>query len=304
MDWLSIALLILTFVAVMLVSGNNLSACVGPAVGSRIITKRFGMLLGAAGFTLGLVAQGAGMTNTINILAPGMALQLRAEALLVAIIIFAVADLIRAPMSVSMSLVGMFAGLAVATGVFSNGLYVAEVIVLWVAAPLIAIFFSFYLIRILNRRQPTNIWRRLQIFKILLIVLAFSTSYVLGANTLGLIVATGGFNLADILAAVAAIFIGTFFLSAGEIRRVSEELYLMRYPSATTALVTSTALVEAATLLGIPLSNTQALSAAVFGTGISYKSKFVSVKPFLVIVLSWVIAPVLSFAIGLVIGFR
>jgi PiT family inorganic phosphate transporter len=78
----------------------------------------------------------------------------------------------------------------------------------------------------------------------------------------------------------------------------------MRYPSATTALVTSTALVEAATLLGIPLSNTQALSAAVFGTGISYKSKFVSVKPFLVIVLSWVIAPVLSFAIGLVIGFR
>ena len=53
MDWLSIGVLVLTFVAVMLVSGNNLSACVGPAVGARIISKRFGMLLGAAGFTIG-----------------------------------------------------------------------------------------------------------------------------------------------------------------------------------------------------------------------------------------------------------
>ena len=102
--------------------------------------------------------------------------------------------------------------------------------------------------------------------------------------------------------AVVAIFIGAFFLSAGEIRRVSEELFLMRYPNATATLLTSTVLVEAATLLNIPLSNTQALSAAVFGAGISYKSKFVSVKPFLVIVLSWVVAPLLSFAIGLVLG--
>ena len=143
MDWLSIVLLILTFVAVMLVSGNNLSACVGPAVGSRIISKRFGMLLGSTGFTLGLVAQGAGMTKTMNILAPSMALPFRAEALLVAIIIFVIADLIRAPVSVSMSLVGVFAGLSVATGALSNGFYVAEVVALWVAEPLIAIFFSF-----------------------------------------------------------------------------------------------------------------------------------------------------------------
>jgi phosphate/sulfate permease len=40
----------------------------------------------------------------------------------------------------------------------------------------------------------------------------------------------------------------------------------------------------------------------VFGTGISYKAKFVSLKPFLLIALSWVIAPLLSFIIGLIIG--
>ena len=195
MLWLSLALFVLTFVAVMLVSGNNLSACVGPAVGSRIITKRFGMLLGAVGFSFGLLVQGAGMTKTVNVLLPSGAMQFRAEALLVAILIFVIADLIRAPVSVSMSLVGMLAGLSVAEGAFTSGAYVAEVAFMWVAAPLIAIALSFYLIRFINRSKPKNFWRRLQIYKVLLIVLALSTSYVLGANTLGLIVATGGFRL-------------------------------------------------------------------------------------------------------------
>ncbi|MGA3289242.1 MAG: inorganic phosphate transporter [Candidatus Bathyarchaeia archaeon] len=302
MLWLSFAILVLTFITVMLVAGNNLSACIGPAVGSRIITKRFGMLLGAAGFSLGLVIQGMGMSKTVNVLLPNVALQFRAEALLVAILIFVIADLIRVPASISMSLVGLLTGLSIASGSLTNSAYIAEVVAMWVAAPLIAIVFAFYLIRIINRNWTKNIWRRLQTYKILIIVLAFSTSYVLGANTLGLIVATGGFNITTVLVAIVAIIIGTFYLSAGEIRRVAQELFLMRYPNATATLVVSTVLVEVATILNIPLSNTQALSSAVFGTGISYKSKFVSVKPFLLIALSWVIVPLLSFTIGLIIG--
>ena len=201
-----------------------------------------------------------------------------------------------------MSLVGLLAGFSIATGAFTNTFYIAEVVAMWVAAPVIAIVFVFYFIRLINRSKPNNIWRRLQIYKVLLIILAFSTSYVLGANTIGLIVATGSFNLITVLAAIVAIFIGAFYLSAGEIRRVSQEIYLMRYLNATATLVTSTVLVEAATVFNLPLSNTQALSAAVFGAGISYKSKFVSVKPFVTIVLTWVLAPLLSFAVGLIIG--
>jgi len=302
MLWLSIVILILTFITVMLVAGNNLSACVGPAVGSRIITKRFGMLLGAAGFSLGLVVQGIGMTKTVSILLPNATLQFRAEALLVAILIFVIADLIRVPASISMALVGLLAGLSIATGTLTNMAYIAEVAAMWVAAPIVAIVFAFYLLRTINRSRTENFWRRLQTYKILIIVLALSTSYVLGANTLGLIVATGGFNLTTIIAAIIAIYIGSFYFSAGEIRRVGQELFLMRYPNATATLVVSTVLVEAATILKIPLSNTQALASAVFGTGISYRSKFVSLKPFLLIAVSWVIVPLLSFTIGLIIG--
>jgi PiT family inorganic phosphate transporter len=173
------------------------------------------------------------------------------------------------------------------------------IVVLWFIAPLAAIAVSFCVVRYINRHQPQMIWRRIRLYKLLLLVLSFTTAYVLGANTLGLIVATSGFNWATVTAAVAGIFVGVFFLSAGALRRVSQEFYLMRYSNATATLVASTALVELATFFHIPLSNTQTTAAAVLGTGIAYKTRYLSLKPFLAIVAGWVIAPLLSFGIGL-----
>jgi len=294
-------LVIATFVAVALVSGNNLSACVGSAIGSKTVSQRTGILLGASGFLLGLLIQGSSMITSVHMLLPNPTPQLQLEVLLVAILVFVVADIMRAPISLSMSLVGLLAGLSFARKTLIAGPFVVEVVTLWLVAPLVAIGLSFQLRRAINKRLPSDVWRRVQIYKFLLIVLAFSTSYVLGANTIGMIVATGGFDLSTVLTAIGAIFVGSFYFSRGEIRRVSQELFLMRYPNATVALFSSTFLVEIATIFKIPLSNTQTASAALFGTAISYKTKFISLKPFAIIVAGWIIAPLLSFALGLII---
>jgi len=302
MFWLSIVLVVLTFLAVMLVSGNNLSACIGPSVGSRIISRRFGTLLGAIGFSAGLLVQGSGMTRSVGVLLPNATPELRVAALLVAILIFVIAEITRIPMSLSMCLVGLLAGLSIGKDVPASVLFSSEVVTMWFVAPLVALALSFYLIRALSRTWPGNFWRRIQTYKILLILLSFSTAYVLGANTLGLVVATGGFNFVEVIGAVVAIFIGCFYFSSGTVRRVSQEFFLMRYTSATATLVTSTLLVELATIFNIPLSNTQTATAAVLGTGLSYRTKFVSLKPFLAIVAGWIIAPLLSFAAGILIA--
>ncbi|HYB92879.1 MAG TPA: inorganic phosphate transporter [archaeon] len=294
-------LLILTFAAVALVSGNNLSACVGPAVGSKILSQRSGILLGAAGFSLGLLVQGPTMISSIHVLLPNPTTQLQIEALLVAILIFVIAYKIRVPMSLSMSLVGLLAGLSVARKMPISNPFLTDVVIMWLVAPIVAIVSAFYFIKMINKTWPRDIWRRINIYRILIIVLSFTTAYVLGANTLGLIVATGGFSSSSLIVAIAAILVGSFYLSAGEIRRVSEELFLMRYPNATATLSISTLLVEFATIFKIPLSNTQTSASAVFGTGISYKSKYITLKPFMIIVLGWIIAPLISFAIGLII---
>jgi phosphate/sulfate permease len=299
---LSVALVVLVFLAVMLVAGNNLSACIGPAVGSRIVTKRFGVFLGTIGFSAGLLIQGSAMINSVTTLLPDATSILRAEAMLVSVVVFIFAYKFRAPMSLSMSLVGLLAGLSIAGKSLTNGLFVGEVVLTWVIVPFISFALAFYLIRFLNRGWPANFWRRLQEYKILLIVLSLSSAYVTGANTLGLIVAVGGFNFYTLIAAIAAIFVGSFFLSEGATRRVTQEFFLMRYANATATLMTSTFLLEVATLFNIPLSITQATSTAVFGIGVSYKTKFVTVKPFLKVVAAWILVPLLSLAIGVLIG--
>jgi PiT family inorganic phosphate transporter len=297
--FLEAVLVIMVFLAVALVSGNNLSACVGPAVGARIISRKWGVLLGAAGFSVGLLAQGSVMLNSFRLFLPGVNLTLQVESLLVAVLVFVVADLIRVPVPLSMCMVGLFAGIAASEGNLFHEPFLLEVIAMWFVAPLAAAGLSFYLVRVLNKSSPRNIWRRVKIYKVVLIFLAFSTSYALGANTIGLIVATGGFSLWVLLTAILGIFVGVFFMSGGELRRVSQELFLLRYPNATVTLLTSTFLVEVATVFNIPLSNTQAISAALFGSGVSYKTKLISLKPFLTIVAGWVLAPVFSFLIGL-----
>ena len=291
-------LVVLVFLAVALVAGNNLSACVGPAVGARIISKRTGTLLGLAGFSAGLLIQGVGMTHSVAILLPNSTIELQVTALLVATAIFGVANLARVPLSLSMSLVGLLAGLALSQGITTGLTYMSQVAAMWFVAPAAAALISFYMMRIINKRKVTNIWRRIRFYKVLLIILSFTTAFGLGANTLGLIVATAGFNAVNVAVAVAAICVGTFFLSGGAIRRMSQEFYLMRYSNAVVTLATSTILVELAAFLNIPLSNTQTTAAAVFGTGMSYKAKFMSLRPFLTIVAGWVAAPLISFLIG------
>lgn len=298
----SSVLVFLVFLSVMLVAGNNLSACVGPAVGSRVITKRFGALLGAFGYSVGLLVQGVNMTRSVSILMPNFSSTLRAEALLVAIMVFLIAYRMRVPMSLSMSLVGFLGGLSLAQNTTANLFYATAVVATWIAIPFITVALSFGLIRTLNMGWPSNFWHRLQIYKILLLVFSFTAAYVTGANTLGIIVAVGGFDIASVLVSIAAIFVGCWFLSEGPIRRVSKEFFLMRYPNATSTLLTSTILMEIATFLNIPLSITQTTSVAVLGAGMAYKTKLASVKPFFKIVIAWIIAPLLSFVIGFIIA--
>lgn len=302
MSLISLALIALTFLTVMLVSGNNLSACVGPAIGSRILRKNFGILLGAVGFTSGLLIQGTLMTKSVENLFPNITPELQAASLLVTIIIFIVADVMRVPLSYTMSLAGLLAGLSIARGSLINQGYIFDVVVMWFIAPVVAILFAYFALKLLHLKKSKHIWKRLKIYKIAIIVFSFSSAYVLGANTLGLIVATGNVSLTTIIGAVIAIFIGSFYFSAGEIKRVSQELFLMRYPNTTVTLLASTLMVEIATAFNIPLSNTQTLSAAVFGAGLTYKSRFMSLKPFITIVVGWIVAPLFSFILGLILG--
>jgi PiT family inorganic phosphate transporter len=197
-----------------------------------------------------------------------------------------------------MALVALLLGLSTSHNLPTNYVYGRSVIAMWVIAPLSALAFGFAFLRIIDRIQVENVWRRVATYKLLQIALSFFAAFVLGANTIGLVVALAGFQSTTILTAIVAIIVGSMFFSDGELRRVGQEFFSMRYANSLAALFVSTFLVELATLFAIPLSSTQALSAGILGAGSSYRNKLVSLRPFLVIVIVWIMVPAVCFLAG------
>ena len=115
---------------------------------------------------------------------------------------------------------GLLAGISIAAGLDGQLSYMTTVVAMWFIAPVAAGLVAFSLIRYINSRKVKDVWQRVRTYKVLLIILAFTSAYTLGANTLGLIVATGGFNWATVSVAIVAVFVGSFFLGEGAIRRV------------------------------------------------------------------------------------
>lgn len=81
------------------------------------------------------------------------------------------------------------------------------------------------MLKIVNRTKPGDLWRRVTLYKRLLVIFSFLAAYVLGANTVGLITAVAGFEPPTVLDAILAILEGCIFLSEREIRRVGEDSF-------------------------------------------------------------------------------
>ncbi|MBX8631979.1 MAG: inorganic phosphate transporter [Thermoplasmata archaeon] len=284
--------------AVALVSGNNLSACVGTVIGAGILRRRTGIILGVAGYISGLILQGHYLADAATKLLPVTSSTIITEALLVTVIVFMIGHVLKAPLSLTMSLVGLITGISVANHQAIDVHYFDRIAIMWIAAPLIAICSAYVATKLLNRSTPRNVWHRVSVYKILLIVVSFLAAYVLGANTVALMVSVAGFNTTNIFIATIGIIAGCFLLSSRELKRVGHELFSLRYSNALVTLANSVVLVEIATLFGLPLSNTQTLSAGLFGSGLSYRQRCISMKPFAIIVVGWVLAPLASFIVG------
>lgn len=296
----SILIIVLSVLLTALVAGNNLSAAVGTLIGSRILSSTGGILIGILGFSTGLVFQGESLHGTARTLIPGSE-PLIAYALSVALAIFILATYLRVPLSLIMALVGTSIGMSLRLGYTLNTSLVFLIIITWVAAPLASISLAFLINRLFIKNQPRDIWRFALSMKFALILVSFLTAFTLGANTLGFIQQVSNLRGLSVLYLILGIVLGTIFLSRGVIKRVGQEMYLMRYTNAFASLVVSSLLVEGATIFGIPLSNTQTLTSSVFGTGLSYRNKLMEMRPFLLTVATWVASPIIGLVLGLLV---
>ncbi|MGC8563172.1 MAG: inorganic phosphate transporter, partial [Thermoplasmata archaeon] len=289
--------ILLGAILTILVSGNNLSVSVGTIVGARIIKRWTGVLIGVAGYVSGLLLEGQSLKYAATALLPH-SYYFISIALLISITAFILATLIRAPLSLTMVLVGSVIGISIHAGRIPDKGLLLLIVVMWVISPILSIAISYFSNKVLIRKHPKDIWKTAISMKGLLIAASFFTSFTLGANTLGFILNLLGGGSIVVIVMVIGIVVGSIFLSRGVIRRVGEEMYSMRYSSATISLLSSAIIVEVATVLGVPLSNSQTLSASVVGSGLSYRFKAINMKPFLLIIVTWIISTFLGFFLG------
>jgi PiT family inorganic phosphate transporter len=298
MDIVGPLLLVVATLLILFVSGNNASACVGNLIGARVVRRRNALLIEIAGVSLGLLFQGTSMMTASTNLARGLSSEMVLVVLAITLVLFVVAHYTRLPLSLTHVLPALLAGVALAFG-----FYFFFMLLAWMVAPAAALVATPLITKLVERSGTNDFWTKIEISKALLILVSFLFAFVLGANTIGLIVAVEGFGGLAVPLAIAAVVVGTFFLSAGEIRRVTSDMFNLGYSNAMSSMLTSAVLVEISTLLGIPMANTMLQGTAVFGAGVSYKTRFFSAKPFAWIALSWIVFPAAGIGAGVLIAF-
>lgn len=297
MDVTGPLLLAVATLLILVVSGNNAQASIGNLIGAKVLRPRTALLLEVVGVSAGLVLQGSSMATAATHLAGGVSQERVLFVLALTLALFIVAHFARLPLSLTHTLPALLAGVALA---FTS--YFFFMILAWMAAPAAALVATPVISRMAARAGANDLWAKIRVYKALLVMMSFLFAFTLGANTIGLVVAVEGFGGFSVPLAMVGVVVGTFFLSAGEIRRVTSDMFGLGYSNAMSSMLTSAVLVEASTLVGIPMASTMVQNAAVFGTGLAYKTRFFSARSFFLVALSWVAFPAAGIAAGALIS--
>ena len=294
-----IFILILSFILIALVSGNNLPVCSGSIIGSRIVSRRNGILIAIIGYILGLVLEGGMLRNGVNAVLPFKSDQSIIIAFTVAIFVFLIAHKMRVPQSLSVNFTSILLGISMAMHLPINWLFLSFIILFWIIAPIISIIAMRPLMhKTYSLIKKKRIWPTINLIRLLLILFSFFAAFTLGANTLGLLYATIPKGLYSLLAALLGIIFGSLLLSGGELRRIGNEIISLRYINALNSQIVSVLLVELAVLLSIPLSNSQTFVASIYGSGLSYKNRILLRSPIKSIAITWIGGALASFALA------
>jgi len=294
-----ISILILSFILIALVSGNNLPVCSGSIIGSRIVSRRNGVLIAIIGYILGLLLEGDMLRNGVHAVLPFKSEQSIIIAFTVAIFIFLIAHKMRVPQSLSVNFTSILLGISMAMHLPINWLFLSFIILFWIIAPIISIVAMRPLMhKTYSLVKKKRIWPTINLIRLLLILFSFFAAFTLGANTLGLLYATMPKGLYSLLAALLGIIFGSLLLSGGELRRIGNEIISLRYINALNSQIISVLLVELAVLLSIPLSNSQTFIASIYGSGLSYKNRILLRSPIKSIAITWIGGALASFALA------
>lgn len=286
------------------IGANDAANCIGTSVGSGILNYKRAILLVAIFAVLGAVLQGQQVMKTIGkgiiqARLPDLAIF---TALLSAGIFVTLATFFKIPVSTSQSIVGGVLGVGIGMFGFQaeyiKFMVLKKILLAWILLPVLTGGLSFIiyviLIYFLRRSEKITLWNR--IVSVIVILSAGYVAYSVGANNVGnsmgpLLNKYPDKGLWLALFGGAALAIGAISFGRGVADTVGKNITPLDLPGAFAAQFAAAFGVHLFSILGIPVSTSQAIVGAVAGVGLVKGIRAVSGRQMIQIAAGWVLAP-------------
>lgn len=291
------------------IGANDTANCIGTSVGSGLLSYRGAVYLVSFFVIIGALLQGHNVATTVGkgVVQAELPQLAVFVALLSAGIFVTLATTLRLPVSTTQAIVGALTGIGLVTKAPIDSHKLMEIVQAWVFNPFLMALLSYIIYRsvmyIMRRARYVELWDRLMAVLILLSVAYMSFS--LGANHVGTAVGPlinlgfGGPWLIPF--GGVALATGVLTYSHRVTKTLSSSITILDPLSAFSAQVAAAMGVHLFSILGIPVSTSQAIVGAVVGVGFVKGIRAISTRRVLEIVIGWVATPTTAglFSFGL-----
>jgi sulfate permease len=290
------------------IGGNNAAASMGAAYGAKARTKRQAVILIAVFSLLGAVFSGGEVIKTIGQgIVPGESITVTAAIIAIAAAGLSMffANMIRVPISTSQAAVGAVGGVGLYVGILNTDILIT-IAAWWVITPLLAFILAYIIGKYLH--PVILIWlvdheSEAQIRNIINIMLTISGCYVAysagannAANAVGPLVGAGVMSSGTgALLGGIAIGLGAMLLGSRVLETVGNGITELCVVRAVFVEFVAAILVHTASVMGIPVSLGEIVTASIIGIGCANQgliaTKNDTVKR---IVAMWFVSPILA----------
>jgi inorganic phosphate transporter, PiT family len=288
---------------------NDASNVFGTAVSSKMIKFRTAAFLASTFVIIGAILSGQAGIETLKGLT-SISLKQAVVSSVAAAITVTIMTFMGLPVSTSQSVVGSILGI----GILNNHLDMAglgKVVVCWIGTPIGAAIVSvllYYELGKLYNRAKLTLFQSDALIRILLIIAGSYGAYALGANNVANVTAV--FVGAGLISVFYAALIGGLSIALGIItyskpvmETVGKKLVKLDPFSALIVILSLALTVHFYTLVGVPVSTSQAVIGGVLGIGLVKGVNTVSRLTLRNILLAWLLTPVVACFLSITINF-
>jgi PiT family inorganic phosphate transporter len=288
---------------------NDASNVFGTAVASKMLKFRTAALLASVFVILGALISGQAGIDTLSGLT-----RIDLEQAIISSVAAGLAvtfmTLLRLPVSTSQAVVGGIVGIGIINKQVNLG-GLGKVMICWIGTPIGAMALALFLYRLLGliyNRLNLNMFKSDIVLRLCLIITGSYGAYALGANNVANVTAVFvGAGLLNVFSAAmiggASIALGILTFSRPVMETVGEKLVKLDPFSALVVVLSLSVTMHIYTLVGVPVSSSQAVVGGVLGVGIVKGVNTVKAKTLLHILLGWLFTPVVSCLLALAIYF-